>query len=491
MSTLYSQVGYGSKGETVKKLQQLLNQGGYNLDVDGSFGPKTLEAVKSYQKNNNLAVDGIVGNNTWNALTTMSTSESSSDSAADTTTGDAAPEAPTVDTTAPADTGFNYGDYQESDVVKQAQQMLQEHMASQPGNYQSAYADQINAILDKILNRDKFSYDLNGDALYQQYKDKYIQQGKMAMMDTMGQAQAMTGGYGNSYAQSVGQQAYQAHLNNLNDIVPELYQMALNQYNQEGQDMYNQYGLLASQDEQDYGRHRDTVSDYYTELDRLMSQYNTERDYDYSKWADERDFAYGEYSDDRAYEYQEGRDQVKDDQWQAEFDEAVRQFNHANGISSGGSDSTGSTNNGGNGNNGGQGYDNSSDIGVNDYGIRVLQQALGVTPDGKWGPASQAAAQARWGTSSLDGAYTAYMKEYEQSKNQPNGSNGFSGKTYSEAVAYMKNNGVPSVNAASVMTEWEWEKRKNANSSTAAVANYNSYGEYLADYVAYCIETYG
>ena len=422
MATLYSQVGYGSKGETVKKLQQLLNQNGYTLDVDGSFGPKTQEAVKDYQKNNNLAVDGIVGKNTWNTLTTMSASGSSGDSAAET---------PTVDTTAPADTGFNYGDYQESDVVKQAQQMLQEHMANKPGDYQSAWGDQINAILEQILNRDKFSYDLNGDALYQQYKDKYIQQGKMAMMDTMGQAQAMTGGYGNSYAQSVGQQAYQAHLNSLNDIVPELYQMALNQYNQEGQDMYNQYGLLVSQDEQDYGRHRDTVSDYYAELERLMNQHNTERDYDYSKWADERDFAYGEYSDDRAYEYQEGRDQIADDQWQAEFDEAVRQYNHANGISSGSSNSTGSTNNGGNGNNGGQGYDNGS---LSDFGIRYLQQVLGVTMDGKWGPATQAAAKARWGVSSADEAYAAYTREQEANKNKDNtGTNG-NKLTYSDVA---------------------------------------------------------
>ena len=416
MATLYSQVGYGSKGDTVKKLQQLLNQGDYNLDVDGSFGPKTQAAVKDYQKKNGLAVDGIVGKNTWNTLTTMSASNTDTTPSGDTT------EAPSTEAATPENSGFNYGDYQESDVVKQAQQMLQEHMANKPGDYQSAYADQINAILEQILNRDKFSYDLNGDALYQQYKDKYTQQGKMAMMDTMGQAQAMTGGYGNSYAQSVGQQAYQAQLQNLNDVVPELYQMALNQYNQEGQDMYNQYGLLTSQDEQDYGRHRDSVSDFYTELSRLMDQHNTERDYDYSKWADGRDFAYGEYSDDRAYDYQEGRDQVKDEQWQAEFDEAVRQYNHANGISTGGSNSTDSTNNGGDGGKGGKGYNNGS---LSDFGIRALQSILGVKVDGKWGPATQAAAKARWGVSSADEAYAAYTKEQEAGKdNDPPGGTG-------------------------------------------------------------------
>lgn len=117
-----------------------------------------------------------------------------------------------------------------------------------------------------IQNYGEFSYDMDKDALYQQYKDKYIQMGKLAMADTMGQAAAMTGGYGNSYAQSVGQQAYQGQLDNLNDIVPELYQMALDRYNMGKQDLYNQYGMLLSEYEREYGLHSD---EYNKLLDTL------------------------------------------------------------------------------------------------------------------------------------------------------------------------------------------------------------------------------
>lgn len=57
--------GYFRKGDTgtqVKNLQKLLNWcGGYNLDVDGDFGSKTLAAVKAYQKAYGLAVDGLFG----------------------------------------------------------------------------------------------------------------------------------------------------------------------------------------------------------------------------------------------------------------------------------------------------------------------------------------------------------------------------------------------------------------------------------------------
>lgn len=219
---------------------------------------------------------------------------------------------------------FTYADYQQSDAVKKAQAALDQQRASKPGAYQSQWQTQLNDTMDKILNREKFSYDLNGDALYQQYKDKYIKQGQMAMMDTMGQAQAMTGGYGNSYAQGVGQQAYQAQLQNLNDVVPELYQLALDQYNREGQDLYDRYSLLGAQEEQDYGRYRDNVSDYNAELDRLYSQYNAERDFDYGTWSDGRDFAYGQHRDD-----------IADQQWQAQFDEAKRQYDQQFALSAG------------------------------------------------------------------------------------------------------------------------------------------------------------
>ena len=324
MATTYSQLSYGSKGSDVKTLQELLNQNGYSLDVDGVFGSKTQAAVKDYQTKNNLAVDGIAGNETWGSLSGSKSSTGSTSQAG------------------AADMGFSYGDYQESDAVQQAYALLQQQLGNKPGAYTSQWEDQISGLIDQITNRDKFSYDLNGDALYQQYKDQYTQQGKMAMMDTMGQAQAMTGGYGSSYAQSVGQQAYQGYLQKLNEVVPELYGMALDQYNQEGQDLLNQYSLLASQEEQDYGRYRDDVSDYYAQLQQTYDQYNAERDYDYSQWADGRDFAYGQYSDDRAYEYQQGRDAVADEQWQQEYEFALQKHNDSQKASSGSGSSGGS-----------------------------------------------------------------------------------------------------------------------------------------------------
>lgn len=59
----------GSTGSAVKKLQELLNaKMNAGLGVDGSFGPKTLEAVKKYQTSVDLYADGIVGPKTWEKL---------------------------------------------------------------------------------------------------------------------------------------------------------------------------------------------------------------------------------------------------------------------------------------------------------------------------------------------------------------------------------------------------------------------------------------
>ena len=126
----------------------------------------------------------------------------------------------------------------------------------QADGYSSQWQARLDDAIERILNRQDFSYDLNGDALYQQYKDRYIQGGRMAMMDTLGQAATLTGGYGNSYAQGAGQQAYQSYLQGLNDKIPELYQLALERYDREGDRLYKGYTMLNEREGQDYDRYQ-------------------------------------------------------------------------------------------------------------------------------------------------------------------------------------------------------------------------------------------
>ena len=155
----------------------------------------------------------------------------------------------------------------QSDTVQQAQSTLKQLSGR---NYQSQWQPQINNMMDQYLNRDKFSYDVNADALYQQLRDQYRLMGQTAMMDTMGQAATLTGGYGNSYAQSVGQQAYQGYMQQLNDRVPDLYQLALDQYINEGNQMLDNMSLMMQQDSLDYGKYRDQLADQDAAFEKLL-----------------------------------------------------------------------------------------------------------------------------------------------------------------------------------------------------------------------------
>ena len=94
--------------------------------------------------------------------------------------------------------------------------------STKPGAYTSLWEAQLQSAMDKILNRQDFDYRLNGDALYRQYRDANLRDGRSAMLDTMGTAAALTGGYSNSYAQTAGQQQFQGYMQQLNDRITEL-----------------------------------------------------------------------------------------------------------------------------------------------------------------------------------------------------------------------------------------------------------------------------
>jgi putative peptidoglycan binding protein/CHAP domain-containing protein len=60
----------GSVGTATRQTQQRLKDRGWTIDVDGEFGPGTDAAVRKYQANHDLEVDGVVGPQTWDNLWT-------------------------------------------------------------------------------------------------------------------------------------------------------------------------------------------------------------------------------------------------------------------------------------------------------------------------------------------------------------------------------------------------------------------------------------
>jgi hypothetical protein len=69
----------GSTGEDVKTVQYLLNAHGATLAVDGDFGPLTKAAVEHFQGTHGLVADGVIGNQTWPKLIIQVSSGSNGD----------------------------------------------------------------------------------------------------------------------------------------------------------------------------------------------------------------------------------------------------------------------------------------------------------------------------------------------------------------------------------------------------------------------------
>ncbi|MFZ5975200.1 MAG: peptidoglycan-binding domain-containing protein [Bacillota bacterium] len=298
-------IGYGSRGADVKKLQQQLNAYGAGLKVDGIWGPKTQAAYQKYGSK-------------------LSSSK---------TTSTAIKKPTTAGYLAKAEA--NKPVYTQSNALKMASQQLAAYQKNKPGAYQSQYGDQIQALLDQIMNRKDFSYDFSADPLYQQYKDQYTKQGQMAMMDTMGQAAALSGGYGNSYAQTAGQQMYQQNLQNLNAIIPELQQAAYSKYANEGNEMQTNLSNLQGLDASDYQKYQGDVADYYNQLQYLAGRVDTMSDQEYNDFLTKLQA----WQADRDYWFNKQQTEQEQKNWQTQWDYQVAQ-NAAKNSGGGGSGSS-------------------------------------------------------------------------------------------------------------------------------------------------------
>jgi hypothetical protein len=169
--------------------------------------------------------------------------------------------------------------------------------------YAATYDDQLHSLYDQIVNRDKFRYDAAADPLWQNYLEQYTTKGKMAMMDSMGQAAALTGGYGSSYGQQVGQQTYQGYLQEANQAIPEFYGMALDAYTREGDAMAQQYGMLGDLKADEYSRYMDDMNQYWQEVNYQQGLADQAYDRGYNEYLQSQQMGYAREQD--AYQKQQ------------------------------------------------------------------------------------------------------------------------------------------------------------------------------------------
>ncbi|MDO4486027.1 MAG: hypothetical protein Q4C46_05455 [Bacillota bacterium] len=181
--------------------------------------------------------------------------------------------------------------------------------------YNSNYQSQIDSALDKVTNREEFTYDPLKDANYQAMAKLYQKQGEQAAQNTLGDAAALNGGFGSSFAVTASQQARNDYNQQLASQIPSLQEAAYNRYLNNFNMNLSALDALRSADDTAYGRYRDTVGD---------NQWQYEMDY--GKYRDDvGDYQWGTgynrsvYESDRDYKYQQSRDKVADKQWAKEF----------------------------------------------------------------------------------------------------------------------------------------------------------------------------
>ena len=190
--------------------------------------------------------------------------------------------------------------------------------AAKAPTYESGYTAQVQDSLDKVLNREKFDYNVNEDKLFSQYKDSYEKAGRQAMQDTIGNAALLTGGYGNSYGVTAGQQAYNSYMQSINDKIPELEAKAYSRYKDEESAAYDRLNTLLALENTDYSRYRDSVSDYndnrdfaYKAQQDALAQSNWQKTFDRNVYESDRDYNRGVLESDRSYNrdvYESDRD---------------------------------------------------------------------------------------------------------------------------------------------------------------------------------------
>lgn len=171
--------------------------------------------------------------------------------------------------------------------------------------YENAFAQQQKDLLDRILNREDFSWSKETDPQWSSYKKSYLREGDRATANALAKASAASGGRPSSYAVNAATQDGDYYATKLNDVIPTLYQQAYERYLDEYNMKLKDLNAVNQQEQLDYAKY----------LDRL-GQFNTDRGFAYQNYADDYDRLRSQLAD------VQGQDQID---YARYLDEASRQ----------------------------------------------------------------------------------------------------------------------------------------------------------------------
>lgn len=144
--------------------------------------------------------------------------------------------------------------------------------------YENTFAQQQKDLLDRILNREDFSWSKETDPQWSSYKKSYLREGDRATANALAQASAASGGRPSSHAVNAATQAGDYYATKLNDVIPTLYQQAYERYLDEYNMKLKDLNTVNQQEQLDYAKYRDR-----------LGQFNTDRGFAYQNYADDYD----------------------------------------------------------------------------------------------------------------------------------------------------------------------------------------------------------
>jgi hypothetical protein len=144
--------------------------------------------------------------------------------------------------------------------LSNARAQLEEWEAKKPEDYTSKYKDRIDGVMGQLDGMKDFSYDPTRDAAYEQYKNSYTRQAKLANENAQANASAISGGYGSSYANSVAQQGYQQAMANVDSGLAGLRDKALTLYQLKQNGLSGLLSALQNQDSLEAAEHQGAVA---------------------------------------------------------------------------------------------------------------------------------------------------------------------------------------------------------------------------------------
>lgn len=194
----------------------------------------------------------------------------------------------------------------------------------------------------QLESRPAFSYDPAADPLYLGARQEYLRQGRRAMADAAGKAAGLTGGYGSTYAQSQGQQAYDAQLLHLASLLPTYYDRAKEAYDSEGKQIRDVLGVATGLYDKEYQAYLDRLAESRRErefetdnahwqmnFDEKQRQWEQENSQDQQRW--EQEFAWDQqrWAQEYAQDAQQWQDKQQSTQASQAASEAARNRSYA------------------------------------------------------------------------------------------------------------------------------------------------------------------